>query len=47
MGRVVKEIKQINSINYQTEYTYDLNGKALTITYPGQRLLRKVRGRFF
>ncbi|MBI4847936.1 MAG: RHS domain-containing protein [Nitrospirae bacterium] len=37
MGRVVKESKEINSINYQTDYSYDFNGNVSTITYPGGR----------
>jgi len=34
LGRVIKETKKINNILYNTEYTYDLNGNVLTITYP-------------
>ena len=39
MGRVVKETKKINNILYRTEYTYDLHGNLLTITYPGGRVI--------
>ncbi|MBI5409589.1 MAG: RHS domain-containing protein [Nitrospirae bacterium] len=33
------ETKQIGDLNYRTEYTYDLNGNVLTITYPGGRVI--------
>ncbi|MBI5051043.1 MAG: RHS domain-containing protein, partial [Nitrospirae bacterium] len=39
MGRVIKETKQINNLVYRTEYTYDLDGNVLTVTYPGGRAI--------
>ncbi|MBI5055220.1 MAG: RHS domain-containing protein [Nitrospirae bacterium] len=39
MGRVTKETRKVNNIIYRTEYTYDLNGNVLTITYPGGRMI--------
>jgi RHS repeat-associated protein len=38
MGKITMETKQINGLNYRTQYTYDLNGNLETITYPGGRI---------
>jgi RHS repeat-associated protein len=39
MGWIIMETKQINNLNYRTQYTYDLNGNLETITYPGGRII--------
>jgi YD repeat-containing protein len=39
MGRIIMETKQIDGLNYRTQYTYDLNGNLETITYPGGRII--------
>ncbi len=40
MGWVIKETKQINNITYITQYSYDLNGNLLIMTYPGGRKIK-------
>ncbi|RJQ43130.1 MAG: hypothetical protein C4538_12520 [Nitrospiraceae bacterium] len=37
MGRILTETKQIDGINYLTEYSYNLIGNISQITYPGER----------
>ncbi|MEW6600556.1 MAG: DUF6531 domain-containing protein, partial [Nitrospirota bacterium] len=39
MGRIKKETKQIDGVQYITENTYDLYGNLLTATYPGGRVI--------
>lgn len=39
MGRIMKVTRVINSVNYITEYSYDLNGNLLTAIYPGGRII--------
>jgi RHS repeat-associated protein len=37
MGRIITETHQVDGINYQTGYTYDLNGNTISIIYPSGR----------
>ena len=39
MGRIRQEDNQTGSVQYITEYTYDLYGNLLTATYPGGRVI--------
>ena len=38
-GQVKKETKDIDSVTYVTQYTYDQNGNIKTMTYPGGRVI--------
>jgi YD repeat-containing protein len=38
-GQVKKETKVIDSIQYITHYTYDMNGNMTTMTYPSGRVI--------
>ena len=38
-GKVTKETKTIDSIQYITQYTYDQNGNLKTMTYPSSRVI--------
>ena len=38
-GQVRKETKTIDSIQYVTQYSYDMNGNLKTMTYPSGRVV--------
>jgi RHS repeat-associated protein len=37
MRRIITQTKQVNNLDYRTEYSYDLNGNISTTSYPGGR----------
>ncbi|MBI5741808.1 MAG: RHS domain-containing protein [Nitrospirae bacterium] len=39
MGRVARESRLISDVTYITEYSYDLNGNVLAMTYPSGRMI--------